>query len=133
MNRLLSLIPVLLLNASLVLAQDGAGAAGQVPPPPMGQRLAAMAPMFMIVFLIFWFLVLRPQSKQLRDHQNLLGSLKKGEQVATSGGLIGRVAGIEKEYILLDVATGVKIKVERAHISKRLETTGQEKSQEKKA
>ena len=128
MKSLLCFCLYLSASAATVLAQDAA--APGAPPLTVSQRLVAMAPMFMIVFFIFYFLVLRPQSKQLRDKESLLASIKKGELVATSGGLIGRVAGIEKDYILLDVANGVKINVERNHVSKRLEKSS-EKAEKK--
>ncbi|MCL4145846.1 UNVERIFIED_CONTAM: hypothetical protein GTU68_025161 [Idotea baltica] len=77
-----------------------------------------MLPMFIMIFLIFYFLVHAPQSKKLKEHQSLLDSLKKGQNVVTDSGIIARVAGIEKDYILLDIANNTKIKVEKAHIAK---------------
>ncbi len=118
MSKLLLTVIIALSDAQVLLAQEAGGAAA--PQLTFAQRMASMLPMFIIVFFIFYFLVLRPQASQLREHQKLISSLKKGEFVVTSGGLIGRVAGIEKDYILLDVAKDVKIKVESAHISKRL-------------
>ena len=96
--------------------------AGQNLPPPAGPLdvLTAMAPMLLIVFMVFHFMVLRPQSNKLRQQEQLLNALKKGDAVITSSGLHGRVAGMEKEYILLEVANNVRVKIEKSHITKSL-------------
>lgn len=85
------------------------------------QRIIAMSPMFLMVFLIFYLLVYQPQKKQAKTHDELINSLKKGEFVVTSAGIIGRVAGIEKDYILLEVSANTKVKVEQSHVLKRRE------------
>ncbi|RMG40048.1 MAG: preprotein translocase subunit YajC [Candidatus Dadabacteria bacterium] len=101
----------------------------QVPKPPSaGQVLFRMMPMFAIVFFIFYFMVLKPQEKKIRQQQALLESLKKGDQVVTDSGIFGRVAGIEKDYILLEVAGGVKIKIEPSHITRRRDKVVESKS-----
>lgn len=104
-------------------AQAGAPAPAQVMQPPtlMG-ALFEMFPMFMIVFFIFYFMVLKPQQTKIRAQQELLSGLKRGDSVVTTGGIIGRVAGSEKEYILLEVSPNVKIKVEAVHVIKKQET-----------
>ena len=104
---------------------------GEAQPLTLGQRLFAMTPMFLIVFFIFYFLVILPQKKQLQNQQALLSSLKKGESVLTSCGILGRVAAIEPDHILLEIANGVKVKFERSHIKARVEKN-MEKREEKK-
>jgi preprotein translocase subunit YajC len=104
-----------------VFAQgEGAPAAAAPQLGPM-QRLIAMAPMFLMVFAIFYLLVLLPQRKQLKMQQQLVDGLKKGDPVLTGSGIIARVAGIEKDHILLEVAPGVKVKFERSQVKQRLE------------
>lgn len=116
------------LFVSSALAQQALPPGAPPGEPSFMQLLSAMAPMLLVVFLVFHFMVLRPQSLKLKAQENLLVGLKKGDNVTTSSGIIGRVAGIEKEYILLEVAPNVRIRVERNHISKAVEKPGAEKT-----
>ena len=94
----------------------------------IGAVLWDMIPMFAIVFLIFFTMVIRPQQMKLSEHQKFIVALKRGENVVTSGGLIGRIASIEKEFILIEVASGVKVKVEPSHVVKYVEKALEDKS-----
>ncbi|WP_061927645.1 preprotein translocase subunit YajC [Altererythrobacter epoxidivorans] len=60
--------------------------------------------------LIFWFLIIRPQMKRQKEHQERVSGLKKGDQVVTAGGLVGRVAKVDDNYVELDLAQGVRVK-----------------------
>ncbi len=102
--------------------------AGTSATPPAGQVFSSMLPMFAMVFIIFYFLVFKPQQKKLKDQQALITSLKKGESVVTSSGIIGRVASVEENHVTIEIATNVKVKVEKAHIVKREEKGAAEKS-----
>lgn len=97
-------------------------AEGLPPAPGFGEVFSKMMPMFAIVFLIFYFMVIKPQQTKLRAQEQLLGSLKKGDQVVTTGGIIGRVAAIESDAVSLDLSNSVKLKVEKHHVAKRYET-----------
>ena len=92
-------------------------------PPQLGfsAMLAKMMPMFAMLFFIFYFMVLRPQNKKMLDHKKLIESLKKGDSVVTSGGIIGRVSNVEKDNVLVEVSNNVKIKFEPVHITRRVE------------
>lgn len=107
--------------------------AGGTPEISVGQRLMAMAPMLALCFFIFYFLVIRPQEKRLRTQQALLNDLKKGDMVVTESGIIARVAGIEKDHILLEVSANTKVKFERERITKRYEKPSSASSQNNKA
>ena len=111
----------LLWSVSLFAQAEAAPAPVQLTPM---QRLAAMTPMFVMVFLIFYLLVILPQRKQLKLQETLLGSLKKGELVLTTSGIIGRVAGVEADHVLLEIAAGVKVRFERSYIKSRIEKKG---------
>ncbi len=87
-----------------------------------------MLPMFVVVFLIFYFLVMRPQAQKLKTQNDMLAALKRGDHVVTSSGMMAKVAGVEKDYVLLEVANNVRIKFEPGHIAKRLEKQDAEKS-----
>jgi preprotein translocase subunit YajC len=112
-------IPVLLGFAPESFAQEVAAAA-TVSPPSATQKLLAMVPMFVMVFFIFFLMVQLPEQKEQKAHAKLLEELQKGEEVITTSGLFGRVAGIEKDYILLEVATGVKVKVDPTSLKKKV-------------
>ncbi|MCS7229900.1 MAG: preprotein translocase subunit YajC [Candidatus Kryptonium sp.] len=73
--------------------------------------------MFVAIFLIFYFLIIRPQQKRAKEHQKLIESLKKGDKVITSSGIHGKVVGLDDRTVLLEVDEGVKIKFEKAAIA----------------
>jgi len=96
----------------LALAQ----AAAPAPPPSVGEQLAQMLPMFVLIIVIFYFVIYRPQKQQREKHQTLISQLKKGDKVVTSGGIWGTVTNVGKETVTLQVAENAKIKVARDHI-----------------
>ena len=73
--------------------------------------------MLVIMFAIFYFLLIRPQQKRAKQHKELIESLKVGDQVVTAGGIHGKVAAIQESVVTLEVATGVKIKVNRSSVA----------------
>lgn len=79
-----------------------------------------MAGMFMpmiLVFVIFYLLMIRPQQKERKRHQALLQNLKKGDSVVTSAGIHGQVYGIADNIVTVEIAENVRIKMEKAQIS----------------
>ncbi len=100
---------------ALALAQEAAAR------PPLTEVLFRMMPLFLMVFIVFHFLVIRPQEKKSKAQRELIESLTKNEQVVTTSGIVGRVAGIEKDYILLEISNNVKVKFEPGHVVKRFE------------
>lgn len=69
------------------------------------------------IFIVFYFLVIAPAGKQRRKTQDMLGSLKKGDRVLTSGGIYGTIQGVEAEVVYLKIAENVKVKVARSAIT----------------
>jgi preprotein translocase subunit YajC len=69
------------------------------------------------IFLVFYFLVIAPASKQRKKVQEMLGSLKKGDRVVTSGGIYGTIQGVEADVVYLKIAENVKVKVARSGIT----------------
>ena len=69
------------------------------------------------IFLVFYFLVIAPASKQRKQTQEMLSSLKKGDRVLTTGGIYGTIQGVEAEVIYLKIAENVKVKVARSAIA----------------
>ncbi len=70
-----------------------------------------------IIFFIFWLLLIRPQQKRVKKHQEFISNLKKGDEVITSSGIFGKITGIADNAITIEISEGVKIKVEKGHIS----------------
>lgn len=69
------------------------------------------------MFAIFYFLLIRPQQKKAKEHRALLDALKVGDSVKTAAGIHGKVAAIEDQVITLEIATGVKIKVDKPFVT----------------
>ncbi|MEE1877175.1 preprotein translocase subunit YajC [Altererythrobacter litoralis] len=65
---------------------------------------------------IFWFLIIRPQMKRQKEHQQKISALKKGDQVITAGGLVGKVAKVDDVYAEIDLAQGVRVKAVKSTI-----------------
>ena len=84
--------------------------------PGGGSALTQFVPLIAI-FAIFYFLVLRPQSKKAKDHQKMLSELKKGDEVSTSGGLIGKIAGMKDAEVTLTLQEGVRVRVLRSSVT----------------
>ena len=84
--------------------------------PTFTESLVNMLPMLAICYMIFYFMVIRPQETKAKKHKQLLESLKRGDSVVTTGGLIGRVISIESGVVNLEIAPNVKIRVEGSHV-----------------
>jgi preprotein translocase subunit YajC len=85
---------------------------------PGGSALTQFLPLILI-FGVFYFLVIRPQSKKAKQHQSMLSELKKGDEVVTQGGIIGKIAGIKDNELTLQVQEGVRLRVTRAAVTGR--------------
>lgn len=83
-----------------------AGAAGGI---------ASFVPLILI-FVVFYFLLIRPQQKKAKEHQAYLSDLKKGEKIITGGGIHGRITGLTDSTVTLEIAENVRIKVTRSSI-----------------
>ena len=70
-----------------------------------------------LIFVIFYFLLIRPQQKRSKDHRALLANLKTGEYVLTSGGIYGKITGIKDNIITLEISDKVRVKVNRGNIA----------------
>ncbi len=90
-----------------------------------GSQVVAFIP-FILIFVIFYFLILRPQQKQSRQRQEMLKSIKRGDNVITSGGLYGKVLNIADDVITLEIAKGVSVRVSRSGISGLAGTEGED-------
>jgi preprotein translocase subunit YajC len=82
-----------------------------------GGGLVSTLVMFGAIFLIFYFLIIRPQQKRTKEREKMLSNVQKGDKIITSGGLHGIVAGLDEKTVLLDVGDKVKLKFERSAIA----------------
>jgi preprotein translocase subunit YajC len=80
-----------------------------------GQMLSFLP--LVLVFVIFYFLLIRPQQKKAKQHQEMLGRLKKNDEVMTSGGIYGKVVALTDQVVTLEVAPNVRLRVNRPQIS----------------
>ena len=71
----------------------------------------------MLIIGIMYFLMIRPQQKRLKEHRDMVASIRRGDTVVTSGGIIGKVAKVDENELQVEIADGVKIKVVRSTVS----------------
>ena len=88
-------------------AQSGSGA------PP---ALVSFAPL-LLVFVVFYFLLIRPQQQKAREQRTMLDNLKKNDEVITNGGLYGKVVALDSRIVTLEIAPNVRVRVDRPQIS----------------
>ena len=86
---------------------------GQAPP---GGGLLGLTPLI-LMFVIFYFLLIRPQQKRQKAHQKMLGLLKKGDKIVTAGGVIGTIFALTDNELVVEVADKVKIRVVRSQVN----------------
>jgi len=92
------------------------GAPGGAPAGPM-QFIVSMGPMILI-FVIMYLLLIRPQQKRTREHGEMVTRLKAGDRVVTNGGIHGKVTGAKEETLMVEVADKVELEVSRAAIAR---------------
>jgi len=92
---------------SIAYAANGAAAPGG--------GIMSFVPLILI-FVIFYFLLIRPQQKKAKDHQLYLANLQKGDSIVTSGGLHGQITGLTDTVATVEIADNLRVKVSRQHI-----------------
>jgi preprotein translocase subunit YajC len=95
----------------LLAAAAGAGAASGSP----AAFIFSLLP-WIGIFGIFWFLVFRPQMKRQKEHQQKVSAMKKGDQVVTAGGLVGKVIKVDDTFVELELGTNVRVKAIKSTI-----------------
>lgn len=83
---------------------------------PQPSTMMTLLP-FVLMFAVFYFLMIRPQQKKMKDHESMVGSLQKGEEVITQAGIFGKIHGIADKFITLEVDNNVRIKVLKNQIA----------------
>ncbi|MGH8175333.1 MAG: preprotein translocase subunit YajC [Steroidobacter sp.] len=87
-------------------AAQAQGASGQ--PSALMQFLPLV-----LIFIVFYFLLIRPQTKRAKEHRAMVAALETGAEVVTSGGILGKVTELGEQYLTVEIAEGVKVKVQR--------------------
>ncbi|MDJ0764595.1 MAG: preprotein translocase subunit YajC [Myxococcota bacterium] len=95
---------------------DHPGGAAPMPGPCGGGDSTTTIIMMLLMVAAFYFLLIRPQQKKTKEHQNMLGNLKKGDEVVTQGGLIGKVTGFTDKLITLEISEKVRVRVLKSQI-----------------
>ena len=80
-----------------------------------GDALTSFLPLIFI-FIVFYFLLIRPQSKKAKEHKQMVEAIAKGDEVVTNGGLLGRVAKVGDNFVELELAEGVTVKLQRGAV-----------------
>ena len=98
---------------SLFIASAHAQAAGQSP-----QGGGELFQIFFLVglFVLFYFIAIRPQRKRQKEHTAMVAALSKGDEVVTSSGILGKVTSLDENYMVLNVANNVEMKFQRVHL-----------------
>lgn len=95
----------------MLISNAYAQAAGAASQDPTGGLMQLLPIVFM--FVVLYFLMIRPQMKRAKEHKALLESLQKGDEVVTQGGLAGRVAKVGENYIQLEIADKIEVAVQK--------------------
>lgn len=103
-----------LFPASIAYAEEAAaqGPGGAV------STIMNIAPIAILI-VVFYFLLIRPQQKSMKEHREMLGKLQAGDNVVTRGGVHGRVTAVKEETINVEIAKGVEIKMEKSAVQAR--------------
>jgi preprotein translocase subunit YajC len=70
-----------------------------------------------LIFVVFYFLLIRPQTKRAKEHREMVARLAAGDEVVTTGGILGRIAEVQDQFITLEIASGVAIAVQRFQVA----------------
>jgi len=83
---------------------------------------------FGVMILVFWLLIIRPQSKQKKKHETFLSSLKSGDKVVTGAGFIGRIVSVEGDVVTIELARDVRVRVVKAQVVSTFKEEGEAKN-----
>lgn len=90
------------------MAQDAAGEAPSL--------LGSLLPLILIV-VVFWFLLIRPQMKRNKEHRELVSNLSKGDEIVSAGGLLGRITEVDESFVTVELADNVVVRIQRHSVA----------------
>ncbi|MGF1463874.1 MAG: preprotein translocase subunit YajC [Maricaulaceae bacterium] len=85
--------------------------------PPAGPNIIMQLLPLVAIFAIFYFLIIRPQQKRLKQHRDMVAGLRRGDEVVTQGGMIGKIQRVADDEVQVELAEGVKVRVVRQTIA----------------
>ena len=88
----------------------------QASPAPGSGQFAPGILMMVFVIVVFYFLLIRPQQKKAKEHQTMVSKLSAGDEVVTTGGILGRIVEVGDSFVTLEIADGVRVKVQKFQI-----------------
>jgi len=91
-----------------LISSAQAQAAGSTPQ----NTLMSMLPL-VLIFVVFYFLLIRPQAKRAKEHKAMVAALGVGDEVVTSGGILGKITETGEQFLTVEIASGVQVKVQR--------------------
>lgn len=97
------------------LISDALAAAGTAPTAQADGTFSLV--MIAAIFVLFYFMLIRPQNKRAKDHKALISQLKKGDEIITSGGILAKVVSLDEQYIKVSLAEGVEINLQKGAVS----------------
>lgn len=98
-----------------LLISDAMAAAGSAPAAQTDGTFSLL--MIVAIFVLFYFMLIRPQNKRAKEHRDLIGGLKKGDEIITSGGIVGKIVAINESYVRISAAENIEITLQKASIS----------------
>lgn len=98
-----------MIDLAYAMGAGGAGGEG-------GGGFMGFLPLIAIIF-VFYFLLIRPQQKRAKEHQQLLGTLKEGDKIITSSGIYGTIVKVEENAFVVEIADRVRVKIAKGHVS----------------
>ncbi len=102
----------------IAYAMGQGGAAGQ------GGGFSAFIPLI-LMFVIFYFLLIRPQQKKQKDHRLMISNVKNGDRIITSGGIHGRITSVGDNTLTIEIADRVRVKLNRTNVSALVQSSSQ--------
>ena len=112
-----------MINIVYAMGQGGAGGGG-------AGGFSAFVPLI-LMFVIFYFLLIRPQQKRTKQHREMINNLKPGDRIITGGGIHGRITAVSDNTLTVEIADKVRVKVNRANVSTLLQPAAQTQTAKK--
>jgi len=97
------------------IISDALAAAGSAAAPQTDGTFSLI--MIAAIFVLFYFMLIRPQNRKAKEHRELIGRLKKGDEIITSGGMLAKVVSLDEQYIKISLAEGVEINLQKGAVS----------------
>ena len=94
---------------STAAAQSAGGATSQ-------NSFISMLPL-VLIFVVFYFMLIRPQNKKAKEHRSMIAALETGAEIATAGGIIGKVTEVSENFVTVEIANNIQVKVQRNTIA----------------